>query len=269
MRRKGLPQSWYPSKGPSRRPVPRLDILLAKNLGISRSRVTRLLREGLVRDDAGTRLDDGRRQIAPAVLPMEVEVAGERHRLFHRVELLQHKPVGVVTALSDDRHPTAYGLLEGAPLFAELRAVGRLDLDTSGLLLWTTDGTLLHRLTHPRWAVPRRYHAGLAGPWRAPPPDLALSDGHRPNITELVALDRAAVHPALVAAPEATHFAAIEITSGRFHEVRRIFAELGSLVVSLCRVQYGSIALPVDLAAGAHVPVDLRAHFRGMVPVEE
>ena len=249
--------------------MPRLDILLAKNLGISRSRVTRLLREGLVRDEAGARLDDGRRQIPPAELPIEVDVAGARHRLYHRVELLQHKPVGVVTALSDERHATAYGLLEGAPLLAELRAVGRLDLDTSGLLLWTTDGTLLHRLTHPRWGVPRRYHAGLAGPWRAPPPDLALSDGHRPNITELALLDRDAVHPGLVAAPEATHFAAIEITSGRFHEVRRIFAELGTAVVSLCRVRFGSIDLPADLRAGAYAPVDLRAHFRGMAPVED
>ena len=220
-------------------------------------------------DPGGARLDDGRRQIAPAALPIEVDVGGERHRLHHRVELLQHKPVGVVTALSDARHRTAFDLLEGAPLRDELRAVGRLDLDTSGLLLWTTDGVLLHRLTHPRWAVPRRYHAALAGPWRSPPPDFALSDGHRPNITDLVALDRDAVHPGLVVLAEATHFASIEITSGRFHEVRRIFAELGTLVIGLCRVQYGSIELPRDLAAGTHMPIDLRAHFRGMAPADE
>jgi 16S rRNA pseudouridine516 synthase len=249
--------------------MPRFDILLAKNLGLSRSRVTRLLREGLVSDEAGVRLDDGRRQIEPATLPIAVDVAGQRHLLFHRVELLQHKPVGVVTALADDRHATAYGLLGDAPLRRDLRAVGRLDLDTSGLLLWTTDGVLLHRLTHPRWAVPRRYHAALAGPWRAPPPDLALSDGHRPNITELVALDRTRVHPGLVVPEGATHFAAIEITSGRFHEVRRIFAELDTLVLGLCRVAYGSIALPLDLPAGAWRPIDLRAHFRGMAPVED
>ncbi|HET6585961.1 MAG TPA: pseudouridine synthase [Nannocystaceae bacterium] len=246
--------------------MPRLDILLARNLGISRSRVTRLLRAGLVREPGGARLDDGRRQLAPATLPVAVEVDGVMHELHHRVELLQHKPLGVVTALSDARHRTAYELLAGAPLVGELRAVGRLDLDTSGLLLWTTDGVLLHRLTHPRWAVPRRYHAALAGPWRSPPADLALADGHRPNITELAPLDRAAVHPGLVVGDAASCFATIEITSGRFHEVRRIFAELGTLVVALCRVQYGPVELPLDLAAGAHVPIDLRAHFRGLAP---
>jgi len=247
--------------------LPRLDILLARNLGISRSRVTRLLRAGAVRDAEGHRLDDGRRQIEPATLPIEVEVEGVRHPLFARVDLLQHKPVGVVTALSDARHPTAYALLADAPLHGDLRAVGRLDLDTSGLLLWTTDGTLLHKLTHPRYAVPRRYHAALAGPWRAPPQDFALADGHRPNITALRELARVEVHPGLAVAEAAVCFAEIEITSGRFHEVRRIFVELGSIVVGLCRVQYGSVELPAEMPAGAFRPLDLRACFRGMEPV--
>ena len=63
---------------------------------------------------------------------------------------------------SDARQPVAYALLRGAPLHAELRPVGRLDLDTTGLLIWTTDGQWLHRLTHPRRAVPRTYQAALA-----------------------------------------------------------------------------------------------------------
>ena len=72
-----------------------------------------------------------------------------------------------------------------APLAGELRPVGRLDLDTSGLLLWTTSGPWLQRLTHPKRAVPRRYQAALARPCQPPPADLVLDDGHRPSILEL------------------------------------------------------------------------------------
>jgi 16S rRNA pseudouridine516 synthase len=165
--------------------------------------------------------------------------------------VLQHKPVGCVTALQDPRHPTAYALLKEAPLHAELRPVGRLDLDTSGLLLWTTDGQWLQRLTHPKRAVPRTYQAALGGPFSAPPPDLELDDGHRPNIQALATLPAADAHPALAQPSEATTLATITIVGGAYHEVRRIFAALGSHVLALTRVSYGRLALPVDLAAGS------------------
>lgn len=249
--------------------VPRLDILLARNLGLSRSAATRLLRAGRVRDDAGARLDDGRQQIPPAQLPCTIVVDDAQHRLFARSELLLHKPIGTVTALKDERHPSAYALVQDAPLAAELRAVGRLDLDSSGLLFWTTDGTLLHRLTHPRWAIERTYHVALASQWSPPGSDFELADGHRPNIVAIDELDEADAHPGLVEAPGARRWASITITGGRFHEVKRIFAELGALVLSLCRVRYGDVELPRTLAAGAWQPIDLRACFRGITPVDD
>ena len=90
-----------------------------------------------------------------------------RSSLFDVARVVLNKPLGCVTALRDPRHPTAYALLRGAPLFDELRPVGRLDLDTSGLLFWTTDGQEIQRLTHPKRAVPRTYQAALAGPFQA------------------------------------------------------------------------------------------------------
>ncbi|MBC8073051.1 MAG: hypothetical protein IAG13_32310, partial [Deltaproteobacteria bacterium] len=151
-------------------------------------------------------------------------------------------------------------------LAAELRAVGRLDLDSSGLLLWTTDGTLLHRLTHPRWGIERAYQVALASQWSTPGDDLVLSDGHRPHIVALDELAEADAHPGLVPAPGARRLATITLASGRFHEVRRIFAELGALVLSLCRVRYGDVELPRELAPGAWLPIDLRARFGGITP---
>ncbi|MCX4241436.1 pseudouridine synthase [Paraliomyxa miuraensis] len=249
--------------------MPRLDALIARNLGLSRRQVTRLLRAGRIHDPGGLRLDDGRIPCLPSEGPRQVVVDGEPHTLHHRVSLRLHKPVGVVTAHDDPRHPTAHALLREAPLFRELRAVGRLDLDTSGLLLWTTDGTLLHRLTHPRYGVPREYHVGLAGGFRDPPSDLRLDDGHAPRI---VALERRVVtsmHPGLRRSPDARVHATITLTTGRFHEVRRIFMALGTEVLDLCRVRFGVVELPVSLPASAHEPIDLHAVFRGLSPQPE
>lgn len=245
--------------------MPRLDLLIAHNLGLSRGVVTRLCRGHRVTTPEGAALTDPGLQVAPSELPRVVHVDARPLTLHVRYHVLQHKPVGVVTALRDDRHATAYELLREAPLHRDLRAVGRLDLETSGLLLWTTEGTLLHKITHPRYAVPRVYQAALSGPWHAPPPDFALEDGHRPEIVALAPLAPADVHPGLHVPAGAT-LATISITGGKFHEVRRIFVALGAEVLGLCRVAYGPLELPKDLPAGQHVPVDLHAVFSGLHP---
>ena len=246
--------------------MPRLDAIIAHNLGLSRKQVVRLLRAGRVSDEAGARLDDPRLRVTPSELPRTISIDGEPVCLFERYDLVLHKPLGVVTALRDERHPTAYDLVQDAPLARDLRAVGRLDKETSGLLLWTTDGTLLHRLTHPRYAVPRTYHAALSGPWIPPPDDLVLDDGHRPRIEVLLPLSAEHIHPALHRPEPATVFATITVTTGRFHEVRRIFAALQTEVLALCRVQYGPVVLPQDLEPGEWRAFDLHAAFHGMHP---
>ena len=246
--------------------MPRLDVLLARNLDLSRKRVKGLLRGKRVTDLDGRRLDDGAMALAPTELPIDVRIDDQRHTLHHRYSVLLNKPLGVITAQADARHEVAYDCVRDAPLARELRGVGRLDKDTSGLLLWTTDGTLLHKLTHPRYGVPRTYHAGLRGPFAEPTAALALDDGHQPQIERLETLAPDTLHPALRRSPEADVFARITIRTGRFHEVRRIFAALGSEVLDLCRVSFGDLVLPPDLSPGAWQPVDLHAHFSGLSP---
>ena len=189
-------------------------------------------------------------------LPLRLTIAGREIELFDSFHLLLHKPAGCVTALSDRVHPTAVHYVQKAPLGAELRPVGRLDLDTTGLLLWTTDGAWLHRLTHPRAAVPRGYHTALARPFQAPPPNLVLRDGHLPRIRDLRPLSPGDAHPGLLRPDDAVAFATITIAGGAYHEVRRIFAALGSHVLALCRVSFGGLTLPHDLAAGEWRQVD-------------
>src|SRR5918993_5836302 len=89
--------------------------------------------------------------------------------LYDSSHVLLNKPPGCMTDLKDRDLPVAYDFLAGAPLNDELRPVGRLDLDTTGLLLWTTDGFWLQRLTHPKRKVPRTYNAALSQPFVAPP----------------------------------------------------------------------------------------------------
>src|SRR4051812_21651280 len=139
----------------------RLDVLLARNAGWSRTVARGVIAEGRVQI-AGAGVQDPRRGIAAAELPLSVLVDDEELPLHDHVTPALNKPLRCVTALRGPPHPTAYELLTEAPLFGELRPVGRLDLDTSGLLIWSTDGTEIQRLTHPKRAVPRTYQAALA-----------------------------------------------------------------------------------------------------------
>jgi 16S rRNA pseudouridine516 synthase len=230
--------------------VPRLDHLLARNLPATRASARRLIEEGAVNRPGGQPLGDPRQDIPGEQLPLPVTVEGAPLVLHDEVYLLLHKPIGCVTALKDDRHPVAAEFVEQAPLANELRPVGRLDLDTSGLLRWTTSGPWLQRLTHPKRAVPRRYQAALARPYQAPPADLVLDDGHRPAILDLQPLAPDRRHPGLISPAGTEAWAEIAIAGGAYHEVRRIFAALGSHVLGLCRVGFGRLALPPDLAAG-------------------
>jgi len=249
-----------------RRAVPRLDQLLARNLEISRSQATRLLRSGAVRepgkDPGKDLLKDPKLRLGSDALPLEVEVRGAAWTLREVVHLIQHKPVGVVTSRKDGRHTTAWELLDGAPLQQELRAVGRLDLDAAGLLFWTTEGPRIHALTHPKRAVPRTYQVALARPFTPPPRDAdgeialtvpPLEDDDRPlhpRIVSLCALDEADRHPALEPPEETQCLAQVVLLDGAHHEVKRIFAALDSHVLRLARVSHGGMALPRDLPAG-------------------
>jgi 16S rRNA pseudouridine516 synthase len=229
--------------------VARLYELVARHLGGSKTEARRLIETGAIAGTDGAPLNP-RQEIPASGPPPVVLIDGEPLTLVEHVTVALHKPVGCVTAMRDDHHPIAHDLLEGAPLHAHLRPVGRLDLDTSGLLLWTTDGALVQRWTHPKRAVPRTYQAALARPHRSLPAGLTLDDGHQPEVVALGPLAAADAHPALARPADAAVYATITIVGGAYHEVRRIFAALDSHVLALCRVSFGRFALPIDLPAG-------------------
>ncbi|MEO6184844.1 MAG: pseudouridine synthase [Steroidobacteraceae bacterium] len=178
----------------------------------------------------GRRLDAGGAAAAPDATQVAV--------------LLYHKPVSEVTTRSDPQgRPTVFERLPDAPA-GRWVAIGRLDVNTSGLLLFTNDGELAHRMMHPSFEIARRYLVRVRG---APGPDLVerlqrglvLEDGH-------ASFDR--IEPQ--GRSEGHSWYQVTLHEGRNREVRRLFEAAGYEVSRLKRLAYGPFELPEDLAAG-------------------
>jgi 23S rRNA pseudouridine2605 synthase len=152
-----------------------------------------------------------------------------------------NKPVGVLSTASDPHgRPTVLGLISGES--RRLYPVGRLDLDSEGLLLLTNDGQLAHRLTHPRFEVPKTYRAWVAG---GPVGERALQ-----ALRGGIELQDGLTAPAQVRALQ-RELLEITIREGRNRQVRRMCEAVGHPVQRLRRVGFGSLELG-DLGAGQH-----------------
>lgn len=172
--------------------------------------------------------------------------------------LLYHKPVGEVTTRHDPQgRPTVFDRLPPAPA-GRWVVVGRLDVNTSGLLVFTNDGALAHRLMHPSFEVERRYLARVRG---VPDPGLVA------RLTRGILLeDGPARFDRMEPAGQSEGHAWYQVTlrEGRNREVRRLFEAAGHEVSRLKRLAYGPFVLPEDLPAGqarlapAHLAQNLR-----------
>lgn len=152
------------------------------------------------------------------------------------VYLALNKPRGFVTTMSDPQGRPTVATLVPAREHPGLFPVGRLDFDTSGLLLFTTDGELSHRLLHPRWHVEKIYRAEVDG---------AIRDADLERLRTGVQLDDGMTAPARVHAIRvgATSYCEIAIREGRKRQVRRMFSAVGHPVLTLERIAFGPIAL--------------------------
>ncbi len=152
-----------------------------------------------------------------------------------------NKPVGVLSTASDPHgRPTVLELISGEG--RRLYPVGRLDLDSEGLILLTNEGQLAHRLTHPRFEVPKTYRVWVAGGPVGQPAAQALRDG--------VALEDGLTAPAQVRVLGGDQLE-ITIREGRNRQVRRMCETVGHPVRRLRRVRFGSLELG-DLGSGEH-----------------
>ncbi len=203
----------------------RLDKLLADEGVASRKDLREMIRAGRVTVDGAVER------------PLDGERVG--YRRFHYY--MMDKPVGVVTATEDKRQQTVLDLLPPDLKRMGLFPVGRLDKDTSGLLLLTDDGEFAHRVISPKSCVKKRYYAEVEG--EADEQDalafsrgILLRDGTQCLPAELTLLGGGKC--------------AVTVMEGKYHQVRRMLASRGKPVLALRRVSIGGLRLPDDLGAG-------------------
>ena len=213
----------------------RLDKFLCDGGVGTRSQVKVILKSGRVTVD-GKPERDGSRKIDPAVHTVMLD--GEAIGVKGRTVLMLNKPDGFVTATEDARERTVMELLP--PKYGKLKPVGRLDKATEGLLLFTDDGDLLHRLISPKKEVPKVYYARHEGvateadveSFRA---GLTLADGTLCRSAQLQPLGEGE--------------SLITVCEGKYHQVRRMMAARGMHVLYLERRQEGALTLG-DLPRG-------------------
>ena len=222
----------------------RLDRLLA-NLGYgSRREVTSLVRSGAVVLDGKAITDAGGRIAVTADLPARMTVSGQPVDPPAPLTLLMHKPLGVVCSHKESGR-SVYELLPHRWRAREpgLSTIGRLDKETSGLLLITDDGLFLHRVIAPRAHVAKRYVATLARPLTGDEAEIFAAG-------ELMLEGESDPLAPAVLEPLSPTTARLTITEGRYHQVRRMFAAVGNHVDGLHRDRIGGLALPDDLEPG-------------------
>ncbi|MBA3522319.1 MAG: rRNA pseudouridine synthase [Gemmatimonadales bacterium] len=208
----------------------------------SRRAAEQLIEDGKVRVDGrvaelGMKVDPDRQRIT---------VSGRTVRTPERRWLAFHKPLGVVTTASDEAGRST--VFDFIPNHAGLTYVGRLDVMTTGLLLLTTDGEAVHRLTHPRYRIPRRYTALVHG---RTPAEIAAA------VREKIVIDGRAVAPKEARVRPGTEGRSIldvTLEEGRNRIVRRWCEAMGLKVERLARLSYGPVRLS-DLPTGRYRPL--------------
>ena len=176
------------------------------------------------------------------------------------IYIIMNKPCGYVCSSVSDRHKPVYTLLSNelqtfvrnAPRGRRLHSIGRLDCETSGLLLFTNDGKFSHNLTSPQNEIPKTYIAGLK--------DEVSRQFQLKYINEFekgITLPPEKKSPTQKALPAKIEFLAsnkckVTVTEGKFHLIRRMFMALENEVVSLKRISFGCYTLPPDLPEGEY-----------------
>lgn len=220
----------------------RLDKYLAHAGYGTRSEVKKIIQKGLVEVN-GLVIKKDDQKIDE--VNDEIIVAGEVSNYIKHVYLMLHKPAGVISSNFDTTHKTTKDLIIGYEHYKTF-PVGRLDLDTEGLLIITNDGLLAHQLLSPRYHVDKTYYVEFTGDYKSIYTSLfetgiTLEDGYlcMPSRIELLNSQQAL----------------LTIKEGKYHQVKRMFIALDMEVTYLKRVSFGPIQLDDTLKKGTFRPL--------------
>lgn len=223
----------------------RLDKYLSNYSGLSRKESKQAIKNGNVLVDLIAVTDP---QFAVQE-QHDVRLEGMRIRPRGPRYFMMNKPEGCVCANSDAQHPTVIGLFCEQEDFMELHVAGRLDMDTTGLVLVTDDGQWSHRITAPKHKMPKRYEVTLQEP---------ISIDAIPQFEEGILLrnEHKRTRPAQLEITD-PHHVTLTIYEGKYHQVKRMFAATGNHVVALHRAAIGTLCLDPQLEPGEYRPLTM------------
>jgi 16S rRNA pseudouridine516 synthase len=231
------------------KPISFPDLLFSQGFGTRRI-CAGLVQQGLVKCDTGLGMqpvDDGQ-----AIEPqdgMAFQVQGVGWEYHAKAYILLHKPAGTECSHKPSNWPSVYSLLP-SPLrqrpaktgLQGVQAVGRLDQDTTGMLLLSDDGQFIHRMSSPKHHVPKVYELVTEDP---------LNEQAVQKLLQGVVLnDDPKPVKAAACLLTGSHHMHLTLTEGKYHQVKRMLAAVGHKVVGLHRSSMGGLSLPSDLAAG-------------------
>ena len=215
----------------------RIDKMIASQGQYSRKEVKALIAKGRVAVD-GRVVSSSSEKVDP--LTMQLTIDGKPLDFKRNLYLVLNKPKGYVSATEDRDHPTVLELVPQEYRGRDLFPAGRLDRDTTGLMIITDDGVLAHNILAPKKHVPKLYHVEL---------DIPVTEEMRLGFSEGVMLNDGVCKAAdLIKTGEKN--AKVTLREGRYHQVKRMFGCFGAEVVELKRLGMGNLTLPADLAEG-------------------
>lgn len=227
----------------------RLDKFVATNSGLSRKDATGHIKAGSVCLDSIICTNPAA-HIKPSQL---VSLNGTPLQTATPIYWMLNKPQGVVCANSDAEHPTVFDLIDLNTVHPSLRnhlqIAGRLDIDTTGLVLITSDGEWNHAITSPNKVLGKRYRVTTLNPITPDTPDFFAKG-------VLLKQETKPTKPANLTLID-SHNALLEITEGKYHQVKRMFAAIGNKVIALHREAIGAITLDAALAPSQYRPLNL------------
>jgi len=224
----------------------RLDKFLA-NSGIgTRKEVKIILKKGKIKVNEKI-VKDAKMQVDE--IKDDVKIEGEKITYKPFVYIMMNKPSGVISATEDGKHKTVIDLLCEKYKNYKVFPVGRLDIDTEGLLLLTNDGVLAHNLLSPKKHVDKKYYVGLKEPLTIEKKKI-LENGIK--LEENFVTKKAKIEIIDKDEDIEVNSVFITISEGKFHQVKRMFKFVENEVLYLKRVKMGKLLLPEDLKLGEY-----------------